>query len=195
LGSVKSRRPNGQDAVGKAASRVSAPDPAMTPDLIDCPVCHTPNPPTATQCTRCATPISAETTLLNNENGLNAPPLGNPADADGTVMGDARRGDLTDLSGAQGWSRPLSAGATAAFHGGRLSPHTKLGARYEIMQLLGEGGMGAVYKAMDHEVERMVALKIIRPELAVREEILARFKQELILARRITHKNVIRIFD
>jgi len=41
----------------------------------------------------------------------------------------------------------------------------------------------------------MVALKIIRPELAVDKEILARFKQELILARRITHKNVIRIFD
>jgi serine/threonine protein kinase/tetratricopeptide (TPR) repeat protein len=70
-----------------------------------------------------------------------------------------------------------------------------LGKRYEIMQLLGEGGMGAVYKAMDRELERMVALKIIRPELAVQEEILARFKQELILARRITHKNVIRIFD
>jgi eukaryotic-like serine/threonine-protein kinase len=168
----------------------------MTPDLIDCPVCHTPNPPTATQCTRCATPISAaEATLLNNENAEIISLDGNPADADGTVMGDAPRGDLTDLSGAQGWSRPLSAGATAAFHGGRLSPHTKLGARYEIMQLLGEGGMGAVYKAMDHEVERVVALKIIRPELAVREEILARFKQELILARRITHKNVIRIFD
>jgi len=78
---------------------------------------------------------------------------------------------------------------------GRLAPRTMLGKRYEIVQLLGEGGMGAVYKAMDREVERMVALKIIRPELAVREEILARFKQELILARRITHKNVIRIFD
>jgi eukaryotic-like serine/threonine-protein kinase len=55
--------------------------------------------------------------------------------------------------------------------------------------------MGAVYKARDREVDRFVALKIIRPELASRPDILARFKQELILARQVTHKNVIRIFD
>jgi len=108
---------------------------------------------------------------------------------------DPRAGDLTDLSGPQGWSRPANSLSAAEVRAGRLAPRTMLGKRYEIVQLLGEGGMGAVYKAMDREVERMVALKIIRPELAVREEILARFKQELILARRITHKNVIRIFD
>jgi serine/threonine protein kinase/tetratricopeptide (TPR) repeat protein len=55
--------------------------------------------------------------------------------------------------------------------------------------------MGAVYKAKDHAVERFVALKVIRSEVAYRPEILQRFKQELILARQITHKNVIRIFD
>jgi tetratricopeptide (TPR) repeat protein len=55
--------------------------------------------------------------------------------------------------------------------------------------------MGAVYKARDREVDRFVALKVIRPELASRPDILARFKQELILARQVTHKNVIRIFD
>ena len=55
--------------------------------------------------------------------------------------------------------------------------------------------MGAVYKARDRELDRFVALKIIRPELASRPDILARFKQELILARQVTHKNVIRIFD
>ena len=70
-----------------------------------------------------------------------------------------------------------------------------LGGRYEILQLLGEGGMGAVYKAKDSAVDRLVALKVIRSELANRPEILQRFKQELILARQITHKNVIRIFD
>jgi eukaryotic-like serine/threonine-protein kinase len=55
--------------------------------------------------------------------------------------------------------------------------------------------MGAVYKAKDLAVDRLVALKVIRTELANRPEILRRFKQELILARQITHKNVIRIFD
>ena len=55
--------------------------------------------------------------------------------------------------------------------------------------------MGAVYKAKDRELERLVALKVIRPEFAAQPETLHRFKQELILARQITHKNVIRIFD
>ena len=70
-----------------------------------------------------------------------------------------------------------------------------LGGRYEILQLLGEGGMGAVYKAMDRELNRPVALKLIRPELAANPSILARFKQELLLAHQVTHKNVIRIYD
>jgi eukaryotic-like serine/threonine-protein kinase len=70
-----------------------------------------------------------------------------------------------------------------------------LGNRYQILQLLGEGGMGAVYKARDCELDRLVALKIIRPSLALSSEILHRFKQELILARQVTHRNVIRIFD
>jgi tetratricopeptide (TPR) repeat protein/predicted Ser/Thr protein kinase len=70
-----------------------------------------------------------------------------------------------------------------------------LGGRYEILQLLGEGGMGAVYKARDRELDRFVALKLIRPELAANPSILARFKQELLLSREVTHRNVIRIFD
>jgi eukaryotic-like serine/threonine-protein kinase len=70
-----------------------------------------------------------------------------------------------------------------------------LGGRYEILQLLGEGGMGAVYKARDRELDRAVALKLIRPQLASNPSMLARFKQELLLSRQVTHKNVIRIFD
>ena len=79
--------------------------------------------------------------------------------------------------------------------GGSLPPGTVIADRYEILKMLGEGGMGAVYKAMDRELDRMVALKVIRSELADKPEILQRFKQELILARLVTHRNVIRIFD
>ncbi len=70
-----------------------------------------------------------------------------------------------------------------------------LGNRYEILELLGEGGMGTVYKATDRELDRVVALKVIRPEMASHPEILARFKQELILSHQVTHHNVIRIYD
>jgi serine/threonine protein kinase len=70
-----------------------------------------------------------------------------------------------------------------------------LAGRYEILQLLGEGGMGAVYKAQDRELNRPVALKLIRPELAANPSIVARFKQELLLSQQVTHKNVIRIYD
>lgn len=76
-----------------------------------------------------------------------------------------------------------------------LEPGTNLANRYEILAILGEGGMGAVYKARDLELEREVAFKVIRPELASDPEILQRFKQELILARQVSDRNVIRIFD
>ena len=88
---------------------------------------------------------------------------------------------------------PIPPGST--FAGLMLPPGTVLGNRYEILQILGEGGMGAVYKARDIELDRVMALKVIRPELASNPEILQRFKQELILARQVTDRNVIRIFD
>ncbi len=87
--------------------------------------------------------------------------------------------------------RPSSEAASR----GQLEPGTILADRFEVLQLLGQGGMGAVYKARDLELDRLVALKLIRPDLASHPEILRRFKQELILAREVTHRNVIRIFD
>jgi serine/threonine protein kinase/tetratricopeptide (TPR) repeat protein len=70
-----------------------------------------------------------------------------------------------------------------------------LGGRFEIQEMLGIGGMGAVYKAYDRDIDRIIALKCIRPELARNPEIAQRFTQELLLARQIAHKNVVRIFD
>jgi eukaryotic-like serine/threonine-protein kinase len=76
-----------------------------------------------------------------------------------------------------------------------LSPGSVLGGRYEIRRTLGEGGMGAVYQADDRELGRTVALKVIRPELARNPEILQRFKQEILLASKVTDRNIIRIYD
>jgi eukaryotic-like serine/threonine-protein kinase len=76
-----------------------------------------------------------------------------------------------------------------------FAPGTVVGARYQILKILGQGGMGAVYQARDQELDRTIALKVIRPDLASNAGILQRFKQELILSRNVTHKNVVRIFD
>jgi eukaryotic-like serine/threonine-protein kinase len=76
-----------------------------------------------------------------------------------------------------------------------LSEGTTLAGRYQILQTLGEGGMGTVYKAKDLELDRVVALKVIRPDLARDPTIIDRFKQELLLSHRVTHRNVIRIYD
>jgi eukaryotic-like serine/threonine-protein kinase len=76
-----------------------------------------------------------------------------------------------------------------------LSTGDQLGNRYRIEAILGEGGMGMVYRARDLELSRTVALKIIRPELASRPEILDRFKREILLASQVTHRNVVRIYD
>jgi serine/threonine protein kinase len=70
-----------------------------------------------------------------------------------------------------------------------------LGQRYLILSLLGQGGMGAVYKAHDRTLGRDIALKVIRPDFAANPEVLHRFKQEIILARQVTHRNVVRIYD
>jgi tetratricopeptide (TPR) repeat protein len=77
----------------------------------------------------------------------------------------------------------------------QLEPGTLLAERYEVQALLGQGGMGAVYKAWDRELDRMVAIKTIRPELAAQRQILDRFKQEVVLTSQIAHNNVVRIYD
>src|SRR5579862_4095534 len=87
------------------------------------------------------------------------------------------------------------ANTSASWGGPPLETGAVFANRYEIVALLGEGGMGAVYKARDLELDREVALKVIRPELSRNPEILQRFKQELILARQVTDRNIIRIFD
>src|SRR5204862_2731262 len=61
--------------------------------------------------------------------------------------------------------------------------------------LLGRGGMGAVYRVRDKELDRDVALKLIRPDIAEDPSNLDRFKREIQLSSRITHRNVLRVYD
>ncbi|MFC2160968.1 protein kinase [Acidobacteriota bacterium] len=67
--------------------------------------------------------------------------------------------------------------------------------RYQIIEELGRGGMGKVYKVLDKEVNVKVALKLIKPEIAADMKTIERFRNELKIARDITHKNVCRMYD
>jgi hypothetical protein len=70
-----------------------------------------------------------------------------------------------------------------------------LSGRYEIISLLGQGGMGAVYKARQPAVKRMIALKVLLKEFAENDTVVKRFHQEALAASRLTHPNTIKVFD
>jgi tetratricopeptide (TPR) repeat protein len=95
-----------------------------------------------------------------------------------------------DFTQSATWGMPRPPLAPSSFE-----PGSSFGTRYRIEKLLGEGGMGAVYKAYDSELGRTIALKLVRPELATSPQTMARFKQELLLASKISHKNILRIHD
>ncbi|MFZ2054091.1 MAG: protein kinase [Candidatus Aminicenantales bacterium] len=76
-----------------------------------------------------------------------------------------------------------------------LTTGSTFAGKYQIIEELGKGGMGRVYKALDTEVNEKVALKLIKPEVALDKETIERFRNELKLARKIRHKNVCQMFD
>src|SRR2546429_1266644 len=144
----------------------------------------------------------------DSSSDLNRPPSDAPTmiDTPGGAPNPFDSPTMVGLPGDTGGDAPTMIDAPAkpaprtragTTHAGQpmLEPGAVLAQRYEILEILGEGGMGAVYKAMDRELSRPVALKVIRPDLAGNQAILDRFKQELLLAREVTHKNVIRIYD
>lgn len=67
--------------------------------------------------------------------------------------------------------------------------------RYEILEELGKGGMGEVYRVKDQTLEEEMALKIIKPEIAAHQGTIERFKNELKIARKIAHKHVCKMYD
>jgi tetratricopeptide (TPR) repeat protein len=78
---------------------------------------------------------------------------------------------------------------------GGLAPATLLADRFRIVKLLGHGGMGEVYEALDLELGEHVALKTLRAERAGNEEAIEGFRREIQLARKVTHVNVCRTYD
>lgn len=90
---------------------------------------------------------------------------------------------------------PVADTQTGADLDRRLAPGTLVAGRYRIVGQLGFGGMGVVYRAHDEELGQEIALKVLRTELGTDPEWVERFRRELVLARQVTHKNVVRIHD
>ena len=78
---------------------------------------------------------------------------------------------------------------------GELPIGIVIAGRYELLELLGKGGMGVVYRAADRELSLAVALKILRPKLSYDPEFIEMFKREVTLARMLSHPNIIKIYD
>ncbi len=76
-----------------------------------------------------------------------------------------------------------------------LPDGTVIAERYQIEGFIAAGTHGQVYRALDLELEQVIALKLLHPGLAKSSKMVARFKKELLIARKVTHKNVCRVFD
>jgi serine/threonine protein kinase/Tfp pilus assembly protein PilF len=76
-----------------------------------------------------------------------------------------------------------------------LSTGSTFAGRYQIIEEIGKGGMGKIYKAHDTEIKEKVALKLIKPEISADKKTIERFQNELKFARKIGHRNVCRMYD
>ncbi len=131
-----------------------------------CARCQSENADSATRCSACGAELPGP-----------APPGGEA----GGVANGASAEATAELSATIGYPR-LVQGAT-------------IGSRYEVVRLLGSGGMGAVYLVHDRELNRPVALKVLREDAASDPVARERFRREVALASRVTHRNVLRVYD
>jgi len=150
-----------------------------------CPACGSTAPAPGGRCPDCGAPVA--------EPGA-SPAGGSSPGGPGVSTSDPAETQLTPPPSPS----PDTPRASSA-NTGPLAPGEPFGTRYRILKVLGAGGMGVVYQAWDAELGVVVALKVVRPEVMndphAAQEIERRFKRELLLARQVTHKNVVRIHD
>jgi serine/threonine protein kinase len=144
---------------------------------MQCPVCQADNAADSRFCRKCATPL--------------------PSDVVPDTLAPGARSATSGSTGPGG----SPAGPASAYTRTMITPFEDLGrgaifaGRYEIIEELGRGGMGKVYKVYDQKVREIVALKLIKPEIGFNEKAIERFKNELKFARKISHRHVCRLYD
>lgn len=110
----------------------------------------------------------------------------------GASVADSRL-DPSQSSGSESTQSLATPHGDEAGH--QLAPGDLLAGRFQIIRSVGQGGMGDVFEADDLTLHTRVALKTIRPDLASSPAMLARLRREVLLARRVSHRNICRIFD
>ena len=138
---------------------------------VTCPKCRADNPETVKFCGECGTslPPKIRGHVPDSPESGTCPPNSKDVYSNATET-------------LQSPVRELATGSTFA-------------GRYQIIEELGHGGMGRVYKVQDTDIKEKVALKLLRPEITLDKETVERFSNELKLARKISHRNVCRMFD
>lgn len=158
--------------------------------MYTCALCGAELPSAGRFCSACGAPVGSDSvTMTAADRGVNL-----ASDDLATMEFAASASPKTPRSASSSASRPPSSSAYSLSEG-RFLPGRLLAGRYRIIALLGKGGMGEVYRADDLTLGQPVALKFL-PEEATRDEsLLERFRNEVRIARRVSHPNVCRVYD
>jgi serine/threonine protein kinase len=146
--------------------------------MVRCPSCATENPDTSRFCGNCAALLSVRSASSQTE-----------------TMADPGPSAATGRPASRPPSSASSIASSTTEDEGRFPPGTLLLERYRIIALLGRGGMGEVYRATDLRLGQQVALKFLPQAAASDERVLARFRNEVRIARQVSHPNVCRVYD
>ncbi|MCG3172474.1 MAG: Serine/threonine-protein kinase PknD [Myxococcota bacterium] len=161
---------------------------------LTCPRCAHANDAAAAYCTRCGASLAAQPAMGA---GLSSPPAAQPASLPVHPPG------MTPFASTPPPRRDgvpsgtvTDSGVVAAMTGAELNPGDRLEDRFEIIRLLGRGGMGVVYLVRDHKLNGTVkALKLLHPAIASNPRAVERFKTELSLTQELNHPGIIRTHD
>ncbi len=138
-----------------------------------CPHCRFENPPDTSCCAKCGTRIRGYV----------------PDSPESGTYPQNSKTPSTSLKGQISVTRTLETTPEG------LGKGEIFAGRFELIEELGAGGMGVVYRAYDKEIGEEIALKVLHPEIGLDERTVDRFRNEIKLARRITHKNVCRMHE
>jgi serine/threonine protein kinase/tetratricopeptide (TPR) repeat protein len=159
---------------------------------MNCPSCGHSNPDTAIRCSQCRAVLSPSFDDRTMDTG--ARPFHSGETHVEPSESQAKAASMVRTPSGVSPSQSRSAGGSSS-RSRVLEPGDVLGTRFRIDSLLGEGGMGRVYKATDLDLGRDIAIKVLLSELTNDAQVIQRFKHELLLASKISHKHILRIHD